>query len=76
MQDIEYVIKADDLMELRLAAMNLMREFNQHLHEIRKLELTSTVAYWEGRVVELKSVLERTDWDKIKQSEQSEHDYV
>lgn len=69
MQDVEYVIKSEDLMELRLAAMNLIREFNHHLREMRSLELTSTVAYWEGRVVELKSVLERTDWDKIKRPE-------
>lgn len=76
MQDAEYVINSKDLMELRLAARNLIREFNYHLREMRRLELTSTVAYWENRVVELNSVLERTDWDKIKQSEQSEHDYV
>ncbi len=60
----EYIITAGDLMNLRCAAMGLIREIDHHIR--RNSEVGIGNNYWKHRVSELEDLLVKTDWSNIK----------
>jgi len=60
----KYIIDGDDLVSLRVATKNLIRELEERLYENRNLE-TGFNTYWKNRIVELKEILQKTDWDNV-----------
>lgn len=60
----EYIISADDLMDLRCAAMGLIREIDYHIRQNNEIGIGND--YWKHRVSELQDLLVKTDWSNIK----------
>jgi len=65
MQGNNYLIDGDDLVLLRVATKGLLRELQENLHENRNFD-TGFNTYWKNRIVELKELLQKTDWDNLK----------
>jgi len=60
----KYSIDGDDLLVLRVATKDLIRELEQDLHENRNVN-TGFNTYWKNRIIELKEILQKTDWSKL-----------
>lgn len=61
----KYIIDGDDLIALRVAAKGLIREFEEHIYLNKGLD-TGFNTYWKNRVIELKELLQKTDWNNVK----------
>jgi len=64
MQETKYAIDGDDLIHLRVAAKGLIRELEDlnHIEDEKKISL---ITYRKNRIIELKEILQRTDFYNI-----------
>ena len=60
----DYIIDGDDLVSLRVAMKELLNEL-QFFVQSENTDSPLNV-YRKRRIAELKQILERTDWDKVK----------
>jgi len=60
----KYIISGDDLLGLRVAAKNLVTELEVQIHLNRNSD-TGFNTYWKNRIIELKELLQNTDWDNV-----------
>lgn len=60
----KYIIDGDDLIGLRVATKNLVTELEVQIHLNRNSD-TGFNTYSKNRVIELKELLQKTDWDNV-----------
>ncbi len=60
----KYIINGDDLLGLRVATKNLITELEVQIHLNRNTD-TGFNTYWKNRIIELKELLQNTNWDNV-----------
>ena len=60
----KFIIDGDDLIGLRVAAKGLIHEYEELNYIDRNIE-DGLKTYRKNRIVELKEILQKTDWDNV-----------